>query len=170
MWEGIVRRRWFAAVGGLVVIVVLGVVLLWPSPSGIEAYRPPVRARVYASTTLCLLTGPQGVVSASAASVWAGVRGAANAANDQSEYLAATVPVETVGSVTPFVNTLVNQHCDLIVATGLVEIAAVDSIAAKETSIRFLVVGGKSPSANVRVVGDSSASAVAAAVAADIGG
>ena len=169
MKDWLVRRRWFVAAGGLFVVAVVVIVLVWPSSQGNGAYRPPTRARVYKSTTVCLLTGPQGVAGKDAASVWAGVQNAAGAANDQSEYLAAAVPTETVGSVTPFVNTLVNQHCDLIVATGSVEDSAVESIAANEPTVRFLLISGTSSSANVKIVSDSSASTVSAAVADDLG-
>lgn len=163
MWGWIVKRRW--PVGGAVVVVVGAVlaVVLWPSPSP-APYRPPARARVYKAFTICLLTGPQGVAGAEAAPVWAGVEKASVATDDQAQFLAATGSPETVGSVTPYVNTLVQQQCGLVVAVGAPEIAAVESVAAANRNVRFLVVGGGSSAVNVQVVGGSSADAVSSAV------
>ena len=125
---------------------------------------------MYNTVTICLLTGPLGVAGTDAAPVWAGVQKAADAANDQAQFLAATTPPETVGSVTPFANSLVQQQCALVVAVGPVEVAAVESIAPSDAKTRFLVVGTGTAAANVRVVAAPATDSVAAAVQADLEG
>lgn len=163
--------QWFWWVGGAVVLVVAAVVAIavWPSPKA--ASSPPPRARVYNAFTVCLLTGPQGIAAGEAAPVWAGVRQAADTLNDQAQYLAAVASPETVGSVTPFVNTLIQQRCGLVVAVGPAEVSAVEAVAPGSPHTRFMVVGGGSASSNVQVVADPATDAVAAAVrAAAVGG
>jgi basic membrane lipoprotein Med (substrate-binding protein (PBP1-ABC) superfamily) len=147
--------------------VVIIAVVLWPS-SGTGPARPPTRSRVYNAFTICLLTGPQGIAGAAAAPVWAGIQNAADAANDQSQYLAAVTSPETVGSVTAFANTLVQQKCGLVIAVGPVEVSTVESIAPADPGTRFMVVGGGSAAVNVQVVADSSTSSVTSAVQAAV--
>jgi basic membrane lipoprotein Med (substrate-binding protein (PBP1-ABC) superfamily) len=161
------KWRWPLRAGALVVVGAILAVVLWPSPTP-APYRPPARARVYNSFTICLLTGPQGIAGAAAAPVWAGVEKASNATDDQAQFLAATGSPETVGSVTPYVNTLVQQRCGLVVAVGVTEGAAVETVAAANPAVRFMIVGSGSAAANVQLVGDSSADAVSAAVQAAI--
>ena len=162
-----VKWRWPLGAGALVVVGAILAVVLWPSPAP-APYRPPVRARVYNSFTICLLTGPQGIAGAAAAPVWAGVEKASNATDDQAQFLAATGSPETVGSVTPYVNTLIQQRCGLVVAVGATEVAAVESVAAANPSVRFMIVGSGSAAPNIRVVGDSSVDSVSADVQAAV--
>ena len=166
MWDRLVRWRWWLGGAALVLVGAIVAVVLWasPSPSPAAPYRPPARERIYNTFTVCLLTGPQGIFGATAAPVWSGVQKAANAANDQAEYLAATTPVETVGSVTPYVNTLILQQCGVVIAVGSVEIEAMGTVAPQYAKVRFIAVGGGTAAANVQVVPEPSTSAVAAAV------
>lgn len=163
MWG--LAKRWRWALGGGALLVVAGVVTaaLWPSPAP-TPYRPPTRARAYNALTFCLLTGPQGVANQSAAPVWSGVEAASRATSDQAEFLAASAPVETVSAVTPFVNSLVQQHCGVVIAVGPVEVASAQAVAAANTGIDFVLAGGGSAAANVSVVSDVSSGSVASAV------
>ena len=165
------RYRWWAAGAALVVIGVVVAVAVWPSSAAPGPYRPAARARVYNSETICLLTGPAGVAGA-AAPVWAGVEKASNATNGQAGFLAATSSVETVGSVTPFVNTLVERQCGVIVAVGQVEVVSVVAVAPANAATRFVAVGGDMVEgmSNVRVVSETSANSVAAAVESAVSG
>ncbi|HEV2637974.1 MAG TPA: hypothetical protein VGX23_22690 [Actinocrinis sp.] len=167
MRDRLVRWRWWLGGAAVIAVGALVAVIVWPSPAP-APYRPAARARVYNTVTICLLTGPLGVAGTDAAPVWAGVTKAADAANGQSQFLSATTTPETVGSVTPFANSLVQQQCALVVAVGPVEVAAVESIAPTDAKTRFLVVGKGTASANVKVVTDTSTNSVAAAVQADL--
>ena len=164
-----IRRLWWFGGAAVVLVGVIVAVLVWPS-SKAAPYRPPTRARVYNAFTVCLLTGPQGIAGSDAAPVWAGVRQAANSMNDQAQYLSAVASPETVGSVTPFANTLIQQQCGVVIAVGPVEVTTVESIAPDNLKTRFVVVGSGSASANVRQVADASTSAVASAVQAAAAG
>jgi hypothetical protein len=161
------RRHWWYGGGAVLVTGVIVGVVAWPSPK-VAPHDPPTRSRVYNAFTICLLTGPQGVAGGDAAPLWAGVREAANGADDQSQYLAAVASPETVGSVTPFANTLIQQRCGLVIAVGAVEVSTLESLAPGNPGTRFMVVGGGSASANMQVVADSSMASVAAAVEAAV--
>lgn len=165
MWGRLVRWRWWVGGVGLLVVAVVVVVAVWPSSGPAGPYRPAPRARVYNAATICLLTGPLGVTGA-AAPVWAGVEKASGATSDQAEFLAAVGSVETVGSVTPFVNTLVERQCTVIVAVGAVEVEAAGVAASGDAATRFLLVDGGSAAtaSNVSVVSGASANTVATAV------
>jgi len=166
----VTRWRWMLA-GGLV-LVAAGVVvaaLVWPSSAPAGPHRPPLRARSYNAFTVCLLTGPQGIAGASARPVWAGVEAASNETSDQAQYLAATGSPETVDSVTPFVDSLVQQQCGVIVAVGPLEVLAAQSAAAQNKSTTFILVGGGSTESNVRVENVISQDATTAAIETAIG-
>jgi hypothetical protein len=67
------------------------------------------------------------------------------------QYLAA-VDATSVADVRPFVTSLVQRHCDLVLAVGAVPVAAVVAEAGANPSVRFVTVGGGRPAGNVRVV------------------
>jgi basic membrane lipoprotein Med (substrate-binding protein (PBP1-ABC) superfamily) len=147
------------------VLAVAGIVTaaLWPSSSSV--YDPPARARQYLEFSACLLTGPSGLADSSAQAVWSGMENASDATRAKVTYLAAVGGAETVGSVTPFANTLVQQHCGLILAVGDVEVRTAQSIAAANTSTDFVLVGGGSSAGNIAVVPAGSAADTATRVA-----
>jgi basic membrane lipoprotein Med (substrate-binding protein (PBP1-ABC) superfamily) len=165
----VTRWRWVLAGGAFLVAVGVVAALLWPSGAPAGPYRPPLRVRSYNAFTICLLTGPQGIASATAAPVWAGVEEASNETSDQAQYLAAAGSPETVESVTPFVDSLVQQQCGVIVAVGPVEVLAAQSAAALNKSTKFILVGKGSTESNVRVESVTSKSATTAAIETAIG-
>jgi basic membrane lipoprotein Med (substrate-binding protein (PBP1-ABC) superfamily) len=64
-------------------------------------------------------------------------------------YLPVVGEATRAGAV-PFLNTLVAQRCDLVVAVGSAQVAAVQAAAPDHRGLRFGVVGGSgAPSANV---------------------
>jgi basic membrane lipoprotein Med (substrate-binding protein (PBP1-ABC) superfamily) len=148
------RRRWLAA-SGLVAAAVLGMAVwaLWPS-SG-----PAPRARTYLAFTACLLTDDRGVAGAAGEPVWAGMQDASLATGVKVQYLPA-VGATGAGEVSPYLASLVQRHCDLVVAVGAGPVAAVASDARSYPHTRFVAVG-KAPSAsNVVVVDEPSAARV----------
>ena len=169
-----VSRRWWWAGAGAFVLAVAGILtaVLWPSPSSV--YDPPARARQYIAFSACLLTGPAGLADSSARAVWSGMESASSATRAKVTYLAAVGASETVGSVTPFANSLVQQHCGLVLAVGAVEVQTAQSVAAANTGVDFVLVGGGASAGNVAVVpaGDAArvANRVASVVQSAVGG
>ena len=80
-------------------------------------------------------------------------------------YLSVVGSAETVGSVTPFVNSLVQQHCGLVLAVGDVEVEAAQAVAASNEGTHFVLVGAGSGGSNVAVVAPSDADGISARVA-----
>jgi hypothetical protein len=93
------------------------------------------------------------------------MREASSATRAKVTYLAAVGGAETVGSVTPFANSLVAQRCGLVLAVGAVEVRAVQAAAAANTGTDFVLVGGGSTAENVAVVSAGGASQVSSRVA-----
>jgi basic membrane lipoprotein Med (substrate-binding protein (PBP1-ABC) superfamily) len=137
---------WAAAVGGVILAVVL-TVLFWPS----GPTTPPVRARVYTAFDACLLTDSQGVTGPAAAPVWSGMESASLATHAKVSFLSVAGP-DTEGNAVPFVNTLVARHCDLILAVGSSEVKAVAAVAGAHRDTHFVVIGTSSTLSNVAAV------------------
>ncbi|MGH3636962.1 MAG: hypothetical protein ACRDTS_23335 [Mycobacterium sp.] len=68
----------------------------------------------------------------------------------------------------PFVNTLVQRKCDLVLAVGASEVAAVAAQAKVFPSARFVVVGSATAGGNLVVIPQGSAAQVRDAVAAAV--
>jgi len=142
-----------------VVLAVLAAgVIAWVMAGG-----PAPRARQYLTFTACLLTGPQGLAGPRAAPAWAGLEQASGATHAKVEYLP-VMSGATEGAAAPYLATLVQRHCRVVVAAGDAEVAAVEATAARYPSVRFAVVGGARGGSRVRSV-SGSAPAVRAAVA-----
>jgi hypothetical protein len=137
--------------------------VLWPSSGSV--YDPPARARQYIAFSACLLTGPAGLADSSAQAVWAGMQTASLSTHAKVTYLAAVGSGETVGSVTPFANSLVQQHCGLVLAVGSVEVQTAQSVAAANAGVDFVLVGGGAVARKVAVVSAADATQVSSRVA-----
>lgn len=151
---GVLRTRRAALGAGLVGLTVAGVAgfCLWPSDDGGELPT----ARVYRDVDACLLTDSHGVTpGVAAAPVWAGMQDASRATKVRVSFLSATGP-ETRANVEPFVNSLVQEHCSVVVAVGATQVQAVRAVAPHQKDVRFVVVGGGSGAANVSVVKEGS--------------
>jgi len=130
--------------------------------------------RSFTSFQTCLLTGSQGVAAGPAALVWSGMGDASQHTRALASYLAVAGPA-TPSAAVPFLGSLLARGCDVIVAEGAPEEAAVLAEAAKSRRVRFLLAGPGTtgPTAaggNVAVVrgaGSGLRAAVAAAVEAD---
>jgi basic membrane lipoprotein Med (substrate-binding protein (PBP1-ABC) superfamily) len=123
---------------------------------------PAVGERQYLSFTGCLLTDSDGINGQPAAAAWAGLQSAAAATRMQAQYLA--VPANAA-SASPYLASLVIQHCGLVVAAGSAQAAAVAGDASRFKSVRFVVIGGSASGTNVSVVTDGGG---AAAVQSDV--
>ena len=150
------RWPWWAAAAAVLAAGVTGV-SLWGTSGG--PGPPPSRARVYSAVDACLLTGSQGIADPSVTPVWSGMQDASLATRAKVSYLAVSGP-DTAGNALPFLGSLLVRHCNVIVADGAAEQAAVDTDAARFSAVRFVVVGTGAPTvdvtsraANVTVVG-----------------
>jgi hypothetical protein len=124
------------------------------------------RAREYRDVSACLLTDGQGVASAEAAPVWAGMQDASLATRGQVRYLS-VVGDQAPANARSFVGTLVLGRCAVIVASGDLAVEAVLSVAREQAQQHFIVVTNKSAAlSNVVVVAASPVSSIRASVSA----
>lgn len=161
MWRRATRPQRTVALcvtGAVVVGLAVWVVV---SPSG-----PPPRARQYLTFKACLLTDSQGITGKQAAPVWAGMQHASLKTQARVQYLS-VFGASTVPNALPYVASLVQRHCDLVMAAGDVPVAAAVAGAARFPKARFVVIGGQGAGGNVTVV-NSPPMGVPAAVAAVI--
>jgi basic membrane lipoprotein Med (substrate-binding protein (PBP1-ABC) superfamily) len=143
---------WTVAVVGVVVAGLLAW-RLWP------AAGPGPRARQYLASTACLLTDGQGVAGAQAARVWAAMQDVSAATRVKVQYLAA-IGATTAADAAPYVASLAQRHCAVVVAVGGPQVGAVALVAAKYPDTRFVTVGGTTPARNVQVVAPEPAARV----------
>lgn len=159
-----------ATIAGLCVVATAVTVLAWPSNPAVPG---AARVKQYANTRACLLTTSAGVSDPLAGAVWAGMQGASGATRAMVSYL--PVPANaTKSAALPYVASLVQRQCGVIVAVGPAQVAAATTEAARFHQVRFIVVSGDSASPNVvRISPAPSAqvhSAVQAAVSAALNG
>jgi basic membrane lipoprotein Med (substrate-binding protein (PBP1-ABC) superfamily) len=145
--------------GGLLVVLVVMLVVALTSGGG-----PAPRARQYLKFDACLLTDARGVTAGSAAApAWRGMQAASLATRAKVSFLAVTGPA-TRDNATPFLNSLIARRCDLVLAAGQAQTAAVRAEAVSYPDRHFVAVGGSGAAANLAVVPAGSADGVAAKV------
>ncbi|MFF3911465.1 BMP family ABC transporter substrate-binding protein [Streptomyces sp. NPDC001848] len=146
--------------GGIGVVVLAGAVAGGLLAAGGGGAAP--RARQYSASDACLLTDSHGVTGAQAALVWAGMEDASLATRTKVTSLPVFGPA-TVANAVPYVNSLVQRRCDVVLAVGDTQTAAVEQVAPRNPKVRFVVVGGGRARRNVAVVSGSSGVRVAVA-------
>jgi hypothetical protein len=151
--------RWLVVAG--VLAVVGGVVAWWLWPSG---SAPAPRARHYRDVDACLLTDEQGLAGGQAAAVWAGMRDASAATRARVSYLP-VVGEQTSENALPYLNGLIQRRCDVVLAAGPAEVAAVLADAGQFPAVRFVVVGAGAAGGNVTGVDGSDPAGLRAEVA-----
>jgi basic membrane lipoprotein Med (substrate-binding protein (PBP1-ABC) superfamily) len=72
------------------------------------------------------------------------------------EYLPAMGP-QTTAAALPFLASLVQRECNVIIAVGRAPLAAVSQDAARYQAVRFVAVGGQLSTRNVTVVSTTGA-------------
>jgi hypothetical protein len=147
------RHWWVPAVSAVVVAGVL-VWALWPAS---QPEQP--RARQYIDVNACLLTGPQGLADPQVTPVWQGMQDASLQTHARVSYLSATGP-STMDNVAPYLNGLLQRRCNIVLAVGSPQVAAVDLQAPKYPNVRFLVIGGHATGANITEVSGPAATDV----------
>jgi basic membrane lipoprotein Med (substrate-binding protein (PBP1-ABC) superfamily) len=149
----------------LALIAVGAVWLSWPSGSAIPGAS---RVRHYDVTArACLLTGSTGLTDPLAAAAWAGLQGASTATSALVSYLPVPAPA-TGGSAKPYLASLVQRQCGVIVAVGSAQVAAVRSAAASFGQVRFIAVTASSAGTAVTRIAPAPAAQVHLAVQAAV--
>lgn len=139
-----------AAMAASLVAMALSAWLLWPPAPAIPGAE---RVRQYSDVRACLLTGASGVTDPVAAAAWAGIQSASRSTKAMASYL----PVPAGGSG-PYLASLVQRQCSVIVAVGQAQVAAAVSQAARYRQVHFIVItqgpaaqAGRSASSVVRI-------------------
>nr|MDT0658574.1 hypothetical protein [Micromonospora sp. DSM 115978] len=124
--------------------------VFWPDPA------PEPRAREYRDVTACLLTGEAGVDGPEAAPVWAGMQEASLSTAAKVQYLEVSGP-QTAENAEGYLASLIQSRCDLVLAVGDAQTAALTARAGQYPDDRFVLIGGGQSASNVSVVdsGDS---------------
>ncbi|MDQ2810643.1 MAG: hypothetical protein M3Z75_01865 [Actinomycetota bacterium] len=114
------------------------------------------RARTYLAFDACLLTRERGLAGPQAAQAWAGLQRASLATHAKVEYLP-VMGAQTAGGALPVLSSLLQRNCNVIIAAGTPQIAAVDQDAARYPAVRFATIGGPSGGSNVTVLSTATA-------------
>lgn len=171
-WGGVGRRGRIAVLSAVAVALAACVVLVL-----VVARGPQSRARQYLAFTACLLTDAHGLTGTQAAPAWAGLEDASLATHAKVEYLPVTTG-STAAAAAPFLASMVARQCQVVVAAGQAQVAAVLADAGHYPDVTFAVVGGAGAAGkpregrNVTVVGgspDAVRSAVAGLVTSAVG-
>src|SRR6185437_9979974 len=112
---------WIAAAATALIAVGLIAWLAWPSTPAVPGAS---RVRQYTDARACLLTGSGGITSAPAATAWAGMRDASLATRAMVSYQPAVGP-PTAAATLPYLASLAQRQCRVIVAVGHGPVAAV---------------------------------------------
>jgi basic membrane lipoprotein Med (substrate-binding protein (PBP1-ABC) superfamily) len=116
---------------------------------------------MYTDASACLLTGSSGVSEQDAAATWAGMESASVRTRTKVSYLAVSGD-DSVANAVPYVNTLVQRRCGLIIAVGSSQVGAIVQRAPAFPAVHFAVVGSGS-GANVTAIASGETAAVSAA-------
>jgi hypothetical protein len=154
---------WTAAAATALAIVLVAW-LAWPSTPAVPGAS---RVRQYTDARACLLTGASGVTAGAAASAWAGMRDASLATRAMVSFQPAVGAASAVATG-PYLASLAQRQCGVIVAVGHGPVAAVAADAAKFTQIRFFVVAGRSTGPNVTAISPALAARLRAEVRAAV--
>ncbi|MFF7383328.1 BMP family ABC transporter substrate-binding protein [Streptomyces griseoluteus] len=135
------RRAWIAA--GAVLLVAVAAVI-WVQLAGGQDGPPDTRARQYKEFDACLLTGDTGIARGTdAASAWRGMQRASLETRARINYVPVT-GAQSVANTQPFLNSLMQRHCGVLVAVGAPQARVARAAAAEHPEVRFVVVEGAS--------------------------
>jgi hypothetical protein len=150
---------------GVALIAVGAIWLGWPSTPAIPGAD---RVRHYdVAARACLLTGSTGLTDPVAAAAWAGLRGASTATSALVSYLPVPAPATSL-SARPYLASLVQRQCGVIVAVGHAQVAAVRSAAARFGQVRFIAVTASAAGTAVTRIAPAPAAQVHLAVQAAV--
>lgn len=136
---GALRGRGAWVAGGAAAVV-LGLVGAWLFAGEEQAAPPDPRARQYQDFDACMLTGDKGITRGTlAASAWEGMQQASRETLARVTYVPVTGP-QSVGNVQPFLNSLIQRQCDVVVAVGAPQVQVTRAAAGKNAAVRFVLV------------------------------
>jgi hypothetical protein len=152
-WSLRPKSRWgWIIAGGVAAVAMLAAVLLIVLLPGSGTPSGAGRARQYLAADACLLTDAHGLTGAQASQAWAGMQAASAATRVKVEYL--PVPgAQTTGTALPYLASLVQRHCTVVIAVGAAPMSAVAADAYQFKSVRFAVIGGHAAAPNVTALG-----------------
>jgi basic membrane lipoprotein Med (substrate-binding protein (PBP1-ABC) superfamily) len=138
--------------------------IFWPSAQRIPGAE---RVRQYTDVRACMLTGADGVADSVAAAAWAGMQGASSSSRAMVSYLPVAGPGGAAAAV-PYLASLVQRQCTVIVAVGTAQVAAARSQATRYRRVHFIVVTQGPAGTGVVRVSPAPAAQVHAAVQAAV--
>lgn len=89
---------------------------------------------------------------------------ASTATRAKVSYLAVTGP-ETTGNAVPYVNTLLQRQCSLVIAVGQPQVAALEQVAPNHPDIHFAALGNQFATTNITTVPSTPAGAARSSIA-----
>ncbi|MEW1721106.1 BMP family ABC transporter substrate-binding protein [Streptomyces sp. NPDC093109] len=142
------RKSWITGGAAGALVIALGAFAVWQFTGDDDEPAPlDTRARAYREVDACLLTGEQGVTAGTpGAPVWEALRKASLSTRARVNYVPVTGE-QTAANAEPFLNTLIQRRCSVVLAVGAPQVAVVESGAAHHPKVRFVVVGGGGSSA-----------------------
>lgn len=150
-WRSATTRRRVALLSATAVVLLGLIAWLMLTPG-----NPPPRARQYLAFKACLLTDSQGITGKQSAPVWAGMQRASLKTHARVQYQQVFGPA-TVPNALPYLASLVQRRCDLIMAAGDLPVAAAAAGAPRFPNAQFIVVGGRVAAKNISAVNAQSA-------------
>lgn len=117
--------------------------------------NPPPRARQYLSFKACLLTDSQGITGKQSSPVWAGMQRASLKTHARVQYQPIIGPA-TVPNALPYLASLVQRRCDLIMAAGDIPVATATAGASRYPQAQFILVGGRKAAKNITALNATS--------------
>jgi hypothetical protein len=170
-WSVLLLRPGWGMAGLAAAVLAVGALAAWLAWPSAPAIPGASRVRQYLDVRACLLTGPTGVTTAPAAAAWAGMEGASRATRAMVSYQPVAGPA-TRAAALPYLASLVQRRCRVIVAVGAGPAAAASADAARFRQVRFVVVAGGAPGPGVTLIPPAPAAhlhqAVQAAVSAAV--
>jgi hypothetical protein len=145
--------RFTAAAGVLVLVAAAGYLAL-------TLTKAPPRARQYLDFKACLLTDAQGITGRQAAPIWAEMGQASLKTRARIQYLPIFGP-PTVPNALPYLASLTQRHCNIIVATGRIPATTISGAAARYPRIRFIAIGANGTARNLTTLNTDDAQAPA---------
>jgi basic membrane lipoprotein Med (substrate-binding protein (PBP1-ABC) superfamily) len=151
------NRRWWAAGGAGLIAAALAAAggILLSTGSGSPA-QVTAAQRHYTAEQACLLTDSHGIAARPASAVWAGMEDASRATSARVTYLMVEGPPTTAAAI-PYANSLVIQHCNVVLAVGAPQTSAISAVAPRTPATAFISIGGGTASAkgNLKTIGFS---------------
>lgn len=115
------------------------------------------RARVYRDIDVCLLTDAKGVAAGQARQTWQGLQDYSTATAVRVSYVPVIGPATTKNAAA-FLAGLMQRRCQVVVAVGAAQVAAVEQASTRSPDTGFVVVGAtRQDRANVVAVSPAEA-------------